>query len=122
MSAIIINNVFWLKICFIVVVFCEAFFSGCFPTWSAGCRENPKILGIANSFAAGVFIAVALVHILPEEAEMWADMNPDTDPLFPLPYFLMFLGYTLILIIDKVMFDTHALFDHKDDPAERKLS
>jgi len=36
----------------------------------------------------------------------------------------MFLGYTLILVIDKVMFDTHALFDHDDehDPVQRKLS
>jgi zinc transporter ZupT len=126
MSAIVIDNVFWLKIVFIVVIWCEAFFSGCFPTWSAGCRENPKILGIANSFASGVFIAVALVHILPEEAEMWADLpsNAGVDPLFPLPYFLMFVGYTLILVIDKVAFDTHALFDHDDesDPVQRKLS
>lgn len=39
---------------------------------------------------------------------------------------LLFVGYTLILIIDKVMFDTHALFDddhdHHGDPAEIKLA
>lgn len=109
-----VNNVFWAKLIFIVVIWCEAFFSGCFPTWSQGCRENPKILGIANAFASGVFIAIALVHILPEEAEIWADMNPDADPLFPLPYFLMFVGYTIILVIDKVAFDTHALFEHDE--------
>lgn len=42
---------------------------------------------------------------------------------------LIFCGYTFILIIDKVLFDTHALFDHDDeghghghaDPAENKL-
>ena len=88
------------------------------------CRESPKILGVANSFASGVFIAIALVHILPEEAELWEEINPGS--VFPLPYFLMFVGYTLILIIDKVLFDTHALFDHDDhdgatDPAEDRL-
>lgn len=48
--------------------------------------------------------------------------------MFPLPYFLVFCGYTFILIIDKVLFDTHALFDHDHenedepaDPAERKF-
>ena len=120
MGAIVIDSVFWVKIGFIVVVFLEAFLSGIFPTYSKGCRESPKILGIANSFASGVFIAIALVHILPEEGEIWGEVNPDSP--FPLPYFLVFLGYTLILIIDKVLFDTHALFDHEDhDPAEERL-
>ena len=108
---------------FIVVIFFEAFIGGCFPTWNQNCRESPKILGIANAFASGVFIAIALVHILPEEGELWIEMHPDKDPLFPLPYFLMFVGYTLILVIDKVAFDTHALFEHDEanDPVEQKL-
>lgn len=71
MGSIAINDVFWVKIGFIVVVFFEALLSGYFPTWSRSCRESPKILGIANSFAAGVFIAIALVHILPEEDGNW---------------------------------------------------
>lgn len=110
-----------MKISFIIVCFCEGFFSGCFPTWSKGCRENPKILGIANAFACGVFLAIALIHILPEEAELWDDLNPDAGPLlFPLPYFLMFCGYTLILFVDKVAFDTSDLF--KEDPAQQQLA
>ena len=101
--------------------------SGAIPTWSKSCRESPKILGIANSFAAGVFLAIAFVHILPEEAGNWAELNPDNPEPFPLPYFLMFCGYTLILISDKVMFDTHALFEHGHnevliDPVDRKLA
>jgi len=125
MGQIVIDNVFWVKIGFIVFVFFEAFLSGCFPTWSKGCRESPKILGIANSFAAGVFLAIAFVHILPEEAGNWEELGYNTP--FPLPYFLMFMGYTMILIIDKVMFDTHALFEqHGDagmvDPVDSKLA
>jgi len=104
--------VFWVKVGFCIFVFLEAFLTGLIPTWSKSCRESPKILGIANSFAAGVFLAIAIVHILPEEAANWAELNPDNPEPFPLPYFLMFCGYTLILIIDKVMFDTHALFEH----------
>ncbi len=45
-----------------------------------------------------------------------------------MPELLIFGGYTFILIIDKVLFDTHALFEHEDghghghaDPAEKKL-
>jgi len=127
MGAIVINNVFWVKIGFCIFVFLEAFLTGLIPTWSKSCRESPKILSIANSFAAGVFLAIAFVHILPEEARNWAELNPDNSEPFPLPYFLMFCGYTLILVIDKVMFDTHALFEHEHgeglvDPVDKKLS
>jgi len=34
---------------------------------------------------------------------------------FPLPFFLMVAGYTLILIIDKVLFDTHIILDDHGD-------
>jgi len=123
---------FWIKIGFIVLAFCEAFFTGLIPTWSKSCRESPKILGIANSFAGGVFIAIAFMHITPEMIEGWNELNADKiaadEKVFPLPEALIFLGYTFILVIDKVLFDTHALFDHDHehgdtaDPAEIKLS
>jgi len=34
---------------------------------------------------------------------------------FPLPFVLVFTGYSFILLIDRVMFDSHALFEHGDD-------
>lgn len=73
-------------------------------------------------------MAIALIHILPEEIEGWGEYNDDAEGLFPLPEVLMFAGYTIILILDKVLFDTHSLFDHDDDehghvdPADKKLS
>ena len=108
-------TIFWCKIGFMVGAFFEALVSGMIPTWSASCRENPKVMGIANSFAAGVFLAIALMHITPEMIETWNEMNVGKDKIFPLPEILIFSGYTIILIIDKVLFDTHALFDHDHD-------
>ena len=86
-----------------------------------------NMLGIVNSFAGGVFIAVALTHIMPEAAEGWAEYNEDhdhehgslrhgdEDDIFPLPFVLVFVGYFLLLLIDKVLFDTHSLMDHGHD-------
>ena len=68
------DGVTWLKIAFIIVIFLEALISGMVPTWWSECRESPKILGIANSFAGGVFLAIALMHITPEMIETWTDM------------------------------------------------
>ena len=126
---------FWTKIGFCVFSFFEAFGAGIFPTISKSCRESPKILGIANAFAAGVFLGIAFVHILPEMTEEWNELseakNGVGSKVFPLPNVLVIVGYTLILIIDKVLFDTHALFEHDHgehedgeeamDPAERKF-
>ena len=116
----------WAKIGFMVFAFLEAEIAGLIPTCSASCRENPKVLGIANSFAGGVFLAIAFMHILPEQIEGWAELAGDE--AFPLPEILVFAGYTFILIIDKVLFDTHALFDHDHgdgdhhhDPATMKM-
>jgi len=114
-----VDGVFWVKIGFCVFAFCEAFFAGIFPTLSKTCRESPKILGIANSFAAGVFMGIAFLHILPEEIEiwngLWASYGCNVDHVLPLPTILLVCGYTLILIIDKVLFDTHSLFAHEDE-------
>jgi len=72
-----------------------------------------------------------LVHILPEMIETWDAIETEKgiEKIFPLPEILVFAGYTIILIIDKVLFDTHALFDHDhedenehaEDPASKKL-
>ncbi len=117
----------WTKIGFMIAAFLEALIAGMIPTWSPSCRESPKILGIANSFAGGVFLAIALMHIMPEQIEGWGEYKDEKEPLFPLPELLVFVGYTFILVLDKVLFDTHALFDDhghgetSNDPAQIKL-
>jgi len=70
-------------------------------------------------------MAIALIHVLPEEIEAWAEYSGMGGEAFPLPEVLCFAGYTIILVLDKVLFDTHALFDHDDDhpvdPADAML-
>lgn len=117
---------FWIKIGFIVVSFVQGITGGLIPTWSEGCRSNPTIVGIANSFAGGIFLAIALLHVLPEEIEAWTAYCGDADRIFPLPEALAFAGYTIILILDKILFDTHAILDQMDghspqDPASKRL-
>lgn len=124
-----------IKIVFIPAAFAIAMFFGILPAKVKACKESPKFLGLANAFSGGLFLAIALIHLLPEAAEHyneWYEHNHSHDdpddphdhlqhgdghghdhdhPPVPLPYILVFLGYVLILLIDKVMFDSHALFD-----------
>lgn len=97
---------------------------GLIPMKCAAFNDSPKILNIANSFSGGVFLTIAAVHIMPEQAESWdkimtakvkknsshAAVHDDHESEaehFPLPFLLLVFGYAFILMIDKVMFDNH---------------
>jgi len=86
------DNNDWLKFGFIIIAFLEALIMGSIPVKSKKFRESPKILGIANAFSGGVFIAIALMHIMPEQTESYE--NIDIDPYikqFPIPFLLLVL-------------------------------
>lgn len=55
-----------LKVIFMAVAFLEAALLGIVPVKSKAFQESPMILGIANAFSGGVFIAIACMHIMPE--------------------------------------------------------
>ena len=106
-----------LKIIFIFVFFFEALGAGIIPSKNRRFRTSPLILGIANAFSGGVFLAIAFMHIMPEEIEDYNELMKEEnveDP-FPLPYLLLFIGYTFILVIDRVLFDAHSAFDGHGD-------
>jgi zinc transporter 1/2/3 len=111
------------KIGFIIVIFSLALATGMIPIKCKGFKESPKIIGIANAFSGGVFLSIALVHILPDVTgsyQEYMETNNPTEPgeeppkFFPLPYLLVFCGYSFILMVDKVMFDSHALIHDHD--------
>lgn len=122
--------------------------SGLAPIKSKKFRESSHLLGIANTFSGGVFLAIAFVHIIPETSnnyymtilernEVLSQVNRPQqsyqvidgvatkvqmeytqnqinqevkellDASFPLPFVLVLLGYSFILLIDKVLIDSH---------------
>ncbi len=54
------------KILFMVISFLEALGLGVIPVYSSKFKFSPMILGIANAFSGGVFVAISLMHIMPE--------------------------------------------------------
>ena len=56
---------------FIFVCLAVTLASGLAPMKIKGCNSNPRVLGIANSFSGGVFLAIAFCHILPEAANLY---------------------------------------------------
>lgn len=62
-------------------------------------------------------MGIALFHLMPESAESFDDYYNQTDPdskwkKLPNAFFIAFISYSLILLIEKVAFDSHSLTDH----------
>ena len=51
------------------MIFIIAFVSGILPAKIKGCGTNKTFIGLANAFSGGLFLAIALVHVLPEVTE-----------------------------------------------------
>ena len=55
-----------LKIVFIFIIFGVALVAGVLPAKVQSCGKNKKFMSMANAFSGGLFLAIALVHVLPE--------------------------------------------------------
>ena len=51
-----------------LIVFILITFVGALPIMIGKCRNSNTILSLMNVFAAGVFLSISLIHILPEGA------------------------------------------------------
>ena len=79
------------------------------PYFIISCRKSNKFLRLSNSFSAGIFLSMGLIHILPECAEMLKQFSD-----LPLAYIFCFLSYSFILFIEKIVFNSHSLL-HNDN-------
>ena len=65
-----------------------------------------------NAFAGGIFLAIALLHMMPETIERFLaskaahaeESGEEEAHSFPLPFLYFVLGYCLVLAVDKVVF------------------
>jgi len=90
---------------------------GLIPLFVKSCKENLKLTGIANSFSCGIFISVAIIHILPEAIEDMNSYLKSIDSILDIPIcnLISFFSFSLILFIEKVVFNSHSLIDHGHD-------
>lgn len=98
-----------LKTLFGIGILLTSLFFGVLPSKWEKIRNSQRAVSMLNSFSAGVFIALALNHILPEAAELYQE-EVCSGHCFPWPYFTTFLGYSAILLLDKVAFNPESFF------------
>ena len=93
------------KVILLFVYILVSLLPGLMPTKLPFCKKNPVVLSFLNSFSAGIFLGMALIHMMPEGVELynlWAKEQEIEEP-FPMQFVMFFLGYLLILLVDKVV-------------------
>ena len=92
-----------LKLALLLAISAAGAAGGCLPLWRGGATGNPRLLGWGNSFAAGVFLAAGLVHMLPEADQNWRALGFQ----FPVAFVLAAMALTVMLLIEHVLLPDH---------------
>ena len=122
----------------LAIVLIEKLFFSLFPILSKTFKGNQLLMGVTNAFAGGVFLSAGLTHILPH-AQMYFEeqvtnygFNHDTDfsqhhdhideiqnlkheeEKFPWVNVIAGMSFTLVFVINKVLFTTHSMLHSAD--------
>ena len=115
------STIIMLKICSIIGILAMGFGFGIMPNCINSCRTSSTFLGLSNAFSGGLFLGIGLFHILPEASEKFEEEEKLEG--IPLAYFLAFLSYALILFVEKVLSNSHALMhdnhNHIEDESKK---
>ena len=74
------------------------------PVWRQNALRHERILGWGNSFAAGVFLAAGLVHMLPDADETWKELGWT----YPMAFVLAAFSFVLMLLVEHVLLPENA--------------
>ena len=120
------NYVFYIKILYLIIIAAITSIFGLLPLCFNNCRKDTRLLNYANAFSGGIFLGIAFFHLFPEANEnfelYFSSLEGQNSLIlgWPISYLLAFLSYSLILYLEKVAFNSHALIahTHKNDGNE----
>ena len=126
-----------IKIPVMIIMFLEIMIFGSLPIRLKAFKENKLLLSLAAGFSGGLFLAIGVIHLLPEaneqintyfeeQDEADHDHNPPNNPIvghggdedepFPWAFLVCVLSFSLILFIEKMITaEQHKHGDHDDD-------
>lgn len=98
---------------------CMVFF-GLLPLRIRHFKTNKTLLAISNCFSGGLFIAIGLIHILPEahenlEGRRKQNRLSEDEYIFPLSYVICLGTFSFILLVDKVIFNNENIANYDQD-------
>lgn len=91
------------KITASLLVFAGGFVGGWLPLRDSVREGSEILLGRANALAAGMFLGIGMVHMLPEAHEVWSQQLPG----YPVAFLLASIAFLLVLFFEHVVLSPH---------------
>jgi len=91
------------KLLLLLAIFVAGGAGGVLPLWRGRTGGSSRLLGLGNSFAAGVFLSAGLVHMLPDADRVFRELGF----AFPVAFALAAGALLLMLLIEHVLLPEH---------------
>ena len=115
---------FIVKGCMAIIVFVIGISFGSLPLLTSKVSDNlrDRVLGVCNSFAAGIFLAAGFIHLLSEGIDLFLELYPEIE-IVNLALVFAPLGFVVTFFIDKVIFLKDELDIHEHEiPKAKRIS
>ena len=89
------------KILMAISLFIVVLFFGLLPLHSHSFSANKSLLSVSTCFSGGLFLALGLIHILPEAANL---LGQPSSHAFPWNALIALLSFALVMFLDKAVF------------------
>lgn len=87
------------KLALLLVILIVGAAGAALPILRHSTRPSVRLLGWGNSFAAGVFLAAGIVHVLPDADGLWTGLGWQ----YPMAFALAALAFALMLLVEHVL-------------------
>lgn len=95
---------FGVKLALLITILAAGAAGGALPLLRRDAARNDRLLGWGNAFAAGVFLAAGIVHMLPEADRVWAGLGWD----YPMAFTLAGFAFAFMLLVEHVLLPEQA--------------
>jgi zinc transporter 1/2/3 len=91
--------VFGVKLVLLFAILVAGAAGAIFPLLRRGTERSERILGWGNSFAAGIFLAAGLIHMLPDADRIWTSLGWH----YPMAFAFATAGFAILLLVEHVL-------------------
>ena len=95
---------FEIKLALLLAILAAGAAGAALPLLRRGTAQDDRILGWGNAFAAGIFLATGLVHMLPDADRMWSGLGWD----YPMAFVLAGFAFVFMLLVEHVVLPEQA--------------
>ena len=95
---------FEVKLALLILILVAGLAGGALPLLRRGAARSDRLLGWGNAFAAGVFLAAGMVHMLPDADRVWNRLGWD----YPVAFALAGVAFAFMLLVEHVLLPEQA--------------